>query len=79
MKISVKLYGTVRKLVPAYDAARGLTLEVPDHTTAADLIVRLGLLGSNVGPVSVNHQIVQRDAVIPQGARVKIFQRVFGG
>ena len=67
------------KYIDAYDHLQGLELEFPDDVTAAALIEHLGIPKSKVGIVSVNGDQVKQDAILPDGALVKVFQPIFGG
>jgi sulfur carrier protein ThiS len=79
MVVQVKLYGTLRKRFPAHDAADGLSVELPAGAGVKALIARLGLVAVRLGPVSVDGRLVHGDAPLHDGARVRIFQPIFGG
>ena len=79
MKITVKVHGTLTKYLSTYDHAKGLVLELPDHTDAAALVEYLGIPRSKVGMVSVNGYQVNPADTIPDNAVVKVFQPIFGG
>ena len=79
MKITVKVHGTLMKYIEDYDHVKGLELEFPDNTDAAELINYLGISKSKVGMVTVNGQQVKSDGILQDKAIVKIFQPIFGG
>jgi sulfur carrier protein ThiS len=79
MKITVKVYGTLKKYLPDYDHTTGLELELPDNIDAAALIEHLRIPKSRVGAVSVNGLQVNSADTIPDKAVVKVFHPVFGG
>jgi sulfur carrier protein ThiS len=45
----------------------------------ADLVARLGLGDARLGLISVDGRLVHGDAPLHDGARVRIFQPIFGG
>ena len=79
MKITVKVHGILMKYIADYDHDKGLVLEFPGDINAAALIEYLGIPKSKVGIVSVNGDQVKQDAILPDGALVKVFQPIFGG
>jgi len=79
MKITVKVHGTLMKYIEDYDHVKGLELEFPDNTDAAELINYLGISKSKVGMVTVNGQQVKSDGILQDKAIVKVFQPIFGG
>ncbi|MFO7497021.1 MAG: MoaD/ThiS family protein [Desulfobacterales bacterium] len=77
--IRVKLYGTLHKHLPAYDAQNGLSLVLREGDGVHALVARLGLDGVRLGFVSIDGRLVTGDAPLHDGARVRIFQPIFGG
>jgi sulfur carrier protein ThiS len=79
MVVQVTLYGTLRKRFPAYDAANGLSVQLQPGAGVAELVALLGLGEVRLGFVSVDGRIVPGDVPLRDGARVRIFQPIFGG
>jgi sulfur carrier protein ThiS len=79
MVVRVTLYGTLRKRFAAYDAASGLEVQLQPGAGVADLVARLGLGDARLGLISVDGRVVHGDAPLHDGARVRIFQPIFGG
>lgn len=79
MVVQVKLYGTLRKRFPTHDVADGLSVELPAGAGVKALITRLGLDAVRLGFVSVDGRLVRGDAPLHDGARVHLFQPIFGG
>jgi sulfur carrier protein ThiS len=79
MVVQVTLYGTLRKRFPAYDAANGLSVQLQPGAGVADLVALLGLGEVRLGFISVDGRIVHGDVPLRDGARVRIFQPIFGG
>jgi sulfur carrier protein ThiS len=79
MQVQVKLYGTLGKQVAGYDHQSGLTLEVEEGATVADLIVRIGIPLKRVGVVSLDGRLAGRGTPLSAGTMVKVFHPIFGG
>ncbi|MBN1849438.1 MAG: MoaD/ThiS family protein [Deltaproteobacteria bacterium] len=79
MKVTVRLYGTLRKRFSGYRAEQGLEIFIPDEATARDLLDHLKIMES-LGPVvAMEGRIMKPDDKIDQGADIRIFQTVHGG
>jgi sulfur carrier protein ThiS len=79
MLVQVTLYGTLRKRFPAYDVADGLRVALQAGAGVKALIARLGLAEVRLGFISVDGRIAHGDVPLHDGARVRIFQPIFGG
>ena len=79
MVVRVKLFGTLRKRFPDYDAEKGLSIALREGDRVEDLVARLGLGGARLGVVSVDGRLGKRDAPLHDRARVRIYQPIFGG
>lgn len=77
--VTVKLYGTLPRRFPAYDPDKGLAVTLEQGATLADLTRQLGITPEDTGVVSMEGRVVQPDEVLPDGARVRIFQVAHGG
>lgn len=77
--VRVTLYGTLHKRVAAYDAENGLRIVLREGDGVQALLVRLGLGQVRLGFISVDGRLVTGDAPLHDGARVRIFQPIFGG
>jgi len=79
MKMSVKLFGTLRESFPDYRHQDGIEVEIPDGATAKDLLSHLKILESNGAVVAIEGRILKRDDKIQHGAQVYVFQAIHGG
>jgi sulfur carrier protein ThiS len=79
MLVQVTLYGTLRKRFAGYDAVNGLSVQLQAGAGVKALIARLGLAEVRLGFISVDGRIVHGDVPLHDGARVRIFQPIFGG
>ncbi|MGB5985114.1 MAG: MoaD/ThiS family protein [Desulfobacterales bacterium] len=79
MKVHVRLFGTLGNSVVGHDPLEGLTVELPDNTTIAELIADLGVPAAKVGMVSVNRRLVKPRHVLQSADEVRIFRPIFGG
>jgi hypothetical protein len=79
MKVTVKLYGTLRRLHPGYRHTDGIIADVPDDTTIADLFSCLELpLDRNVS-VIMDGRIQKTEVKVYDGACLNVFLPMHGG
>lgn len=81
MQVEVKLYGLLRDYRPA---AGGLphhpfTVNLPEHSTAADLIAHLLLPEDLVAGLSINREAVDLPTRLQPGDKVSFFPPTAGG
>ena len=79
MKMSVKLFGTLRERFPDYSHQQGIEVDIPDEATAKDLLSLLKISESNGAVVAVDGRILKRDDKMQKGAQVYVFQAIHGG
>ena len=80
MRVEVRLYATLADLVEGVTAATPFDADVPDESTIADLIDRLGLPPEAVHLVVVDGRVIHdRLAHLPASSRVGLFPPVGGG
>ena len=76
MKITLIFHGSLKK----YNNDLAETeLEIPERTTVAGLISRIGVSKEEIAFVAVNGSRAAFDAIIHEGDEVKFFQLVGGG
>ena len=78
MRITVKLYATLRRYYPQVPRD-GLPLEVPPGTTIADVLPRLGLPDAVPLVAMVNEKVEHLDYVLSEGDVLSLFPPVAGG
>lgn len=82
MTITLRLFGELKHHMPPGSPGRSTRLELPDGTTALQLILRLGIpYGGEEGQmvVAVNDAEVDHNAVLRDGDAVSIFEPLAGG
>ncbi len=83
MKITLRLFGELRRYLPPEQATRrSVITEVPDGLTAVQLILHLGIpYGGDEGQmvVAVNDLEVEHTATIRDGDVVSMFEPLAGG
>ncbi|MDR7544587.1 MAG: molybdopterin-binding protein [Armatimonadota bacterium] len=77
MIVAVRLYATLREMVPGGRAA--LQIEVPDGTTVGELVARLGIPAGTVRKVFVAGIARDDSHVLRPGDEVGIFPPIAGG
>ncbi|MBN2058901.1 MAG: MoaD/ThiS family protein [Deltaproteobacteria bacterium] len=79
MKMSVKLFGTLREHFPNYRHQDGIEVEVPDGATANQLLFLLKISESSGAVVAMEGRILKRDDKMQHGAQAYVFQAIHGG
>ncbi len=81
MKIEIKLFATLRKLLPSHAHGSTATLEVEDGMTVARLIEQLQIPKEMAQLVLINGVNIEGDywRILQQGDTVSIFPPVAGG
>jgi predicted metal-dependent HD superfamily phosphohydrolase len=79
MKVTVKLYGTLQKLYPGYRHAEGITADVQEGTTIAELFSLLDLALERHVSVIMDGRAQNADARVTDGACLNVFQTMHGG
>jgi sulfur carrier protein ThiS len=79
MKMTVKLFGTLRERFLDYRHQQGIEVEIPDGATAKDLLSLLKISESNGAVVAVEGRILKREDKMQHGMQVYVFQAIHGG
>jgi sulfur carrier protein ThiS len=79
MKVTVKLYGTLQGLYPGYRHAEGITVDVPDGTTIAELFALLDLALDQHVSVIMDGRAQKAEAKVSDGACLNVFLPMHGG
>jgi sulfur carrier protein ThiS len=79
MKIKVKLFGELRKRIPAYKPNKGLEMDVPEGSKVADLLAILGIPKSPGATVIMGGRILPLEEKLINGSLVNIFHVMYGG
>jgi len=78
MRVTVKLFGGLRKYLPA-STDRCVEIELPDGATAVDLLARLRIPPDHVGVIAANQQQVEKTATLHDGDELHVFAPLAGG
>jgi sulfur carrier protein ThiS len=79
VQLTVKLYGTLSRSFDAYDHKNGLGVSISQGASIHDLLVHLNLHPRGIGMIFMDGRSVKKDTRLKEGARIKIFQPIFGG
>lgn len=78
MLIEVRLYATLKRHAPSA-AGRVLAVDMPEGSTAADVIAKVGVDADEVHILMVNGVSSPLDQVLAEGDRLGLFPAVGGG
>lgn len=83
MRINLRLFGELKRYLPDGDRrGRAVVVEVPEATTALQLILRLGIpYGGDEGQmmVAINDVESPHEAVLRDGDTLSLFEPLAGG
>lgn len=79
MKITVKLFGTLRSHCKGYKHVSGIELKTDSKISVSQVIEKIGLPASQVGIVTINGKLVKACDSVPENSEVKVFQPLAGG
>jgi len=84
LKLTVKLYGTLRRTFESYDHLSGLNVVLPfffffDESSINDLLAHLNLKSEGLGMIYMDGKPLNKNSQLRNGAQIKIFQPISGG
>jgi molybdopterin converting factor small subunit len=79
INIQVKLFATLRQRYPHLGIGEPMTVELPEGTTASQLLAHLQIPDEQVKIIFVNHVIRDRGHPLTDGDEVGVFPPVGGG
>jgi len=79
VEVNVKLYGTLNRPFDDYDHNAGLGVSMVQGATLQHLLFHLNLNPKGIGMVFMDGGPVKLETLLKEGARIKIFQPIFGG
>ena len=77
MRITIKLYGNLRKHLP--QKKQDAQLEIESGTTIRELLARFGVPDSNVWMTAINDHVVDDSTALRDGDLLEVFEPVGGG
>jgi molybdopterin synthase sulfur carrier subunit len=79
MRVSVKVFATLRRYLPEERANHAFDLEVPDGATLEDVVRLIGLPSAEVKVTFVNGRTEALSYALREGDEVGIFPPIGGG
>jgi sulfur carrier protein ThiS len=79
MKISVKFYGTLGNYMAGHDPVDGMVVDIPEGSTAKDLIDFLGIPRKKMGIISVDGNLAKKTQRLQCDNFVRIYPPIGGG
>ena len=79
MIIKVRLYGTLGNHVSGHDPLNGMEMEVPEGSTAGNLIDQLDIPLKKVGIISVDGNLAKKSQPLQSGNVVRVYRPIAGG
>jgi len=79
MKVKIYLFGALGLKLPELASPDGVEAELPDGSTAGDLLAHLKIPEGWGPAVSMNSRLLKNEDPIMDGAEIRIFQAVHGG
>jgi len=79
MRVSVKLFATIRKYQPQLAPGESLSLEVLPGTSVGQLLARLRIPAGAAVVAVLNGRVRGRDHVLSEGDVLSVFPPVAGG
>ena len=79
MNVKIQLFGVLGKKLPEFASPEGVEIELPDDSTAWDLLEYLKIPDAWGPAVAMNSRLLKYEDPIWDGAEIRIFQAVHGG
>jgi sulfur carrier protein ThiS len=79
MKITVKLFGELKRKIPDYKLNKGLEMEIPEGSKVADLLTILGIPKSPGVTVIMEGRVLPLEEKLISGSLVNLFHVMYGG
>jgi sulfur carrier protein ThiS len=79
MKITVKLFGALKRKIPDYRLDKGLEMDIPEGSKVADLLALLGIPASPGATVIMEGRVLPAEEKLPNDALINLFHVMYGG
>ena len=79
MKVKVQLLGVLGKKLPEFASPEGVEIEMPDGSSAADLLNYLKVSEDWGVAVAMDSRLLKADDPMRDGAEIRLLQTVHGG
>ncbi|MGD0021610.1 MAG: MoaD/ThiS family protein [Smithellaceae bacterium] len=79
MKIKVKLFGQLRKDIPAYQHDKGMELTIPEGSKVTDLMALLKIPNPQAITAIMEGRVLPLEEKLINGSLINIFPVMYGG
>lgn len=79
MKITVKLFGDLKRRFPEYQPDQGLGVEIPEGSKVTDLLAILGIPKSPGATVIMGGRVLPLEEKLINGSLLNLFHVMYGG
>jgi len=79
LKLTVQLYGTLRRAFDDYDHSSGIQVVLPEKSSIYDLLAHLNLPSEGLGMIYMDGTVLNKNSQLQDGTQIKIFQPIAGG
>ncbi|MBW2514717.1 MAG: hypothetical protein JRE21_09150 [Deltaproteobacteria bacterium] len=79
MRIRVRLFGTLGNKFSNHDPIHGFEVDISDGATIDDLIKKLDIHTSKIGPVSIDGRLATPSEKLEKGNFVRMYHPLSGG
>ena len=79
MKVNVQLFGVLGRKLPEFSSPDGVEIEVPDGSTAGDLLEYMKIPEGWGASVTMDSRLLRDNELIRDGAEIRLIQSVHGG
>ena len=79
MEAKIQLFGVLNKKLPEFGSPEGIEIELPDKSTAGDLLEYLKIPESWGTAVAMDSCLLKYEDRVRDGAEIRVFQPVHGG
>jgi sulfur carrier protein ThiS len=79
LKLTVKLYATLRRSFTDYDHSSGLQVVLPEGSSINDLLAHLNLSPEGLGMIYMDGKPLTKNSLLLDGTQINIFQPIAGG
>jgi sulfur carrier protein ThiS len=79
MKVKIQLFGMLGRKLPQYSSSEGVEIELPDGSTAGDLLNFLTIPDNWMPAVAMDSRLLRYEERLGDNADIRIFQSVHGG
>ena len=79
MKITIKLFGDLKRKISDYRPDKGLEMDIPKGSKVADLLALLGIPTSPGATVIMEGRVLPLEEKLINGSLINLFHVMYGG